>query len=267
MIYAGHPAPGVQVLVNLGGATVFKGITDTTGQFSTGALEPGVYAIEVRGPKVVPPVRYFLVLSGARPVGQTMTNAAGDLAMQAQVRRPTSLRGQVSANRIIVLPGGTPPPGARPVGLPVAASLSSSPRPVSQPAVASQKPSANVATAPVRAAVPNAAAAVVRSTNQSPVMPSPRANLPQPATVIVPSARPASSPARSIPQTAPIVTGSVAATQATGYRIIGGKRYLWVPSAPGSNLGHWVLATPQPGGSNASGSALPTTSSISQGRR
>src|SRR5687768_10436105 len=83
--FASNTAPNVQVVVKKGFSTVFKGITDGTGKFSTPALEPGPYRFELRAPKTVTPARYFLSLAGARPIGQTMTNPGGDLVMEAEV--------------------------------------------------------------------------------------------------------------------------------------------------------------------------------------
>ena len=259
VVYAGHPAPGVQVIVKTGGAAVFTTITDGTGQFATGDLEPGQYLIEVRGPKVVPPVRYFLVLSGARPVGQTLTNAGGDLAMQAQVRRPTSIRGQVSASRIIVLPGLNPAGSATisaGATTPVSPINARQPAPIAalrqtpvttvagmqarSPSTVVTTPSTLPATRPTVAAPANPTRPnVAASANAT----RPAVAAPSNATRPVP---PTGSSVRSTPlplQQAPRVTRS---PSITGSRIIGGKRYIWVPSAPGSNLGHWVPETPQP---------------------
>ncbi|MDQ6626714.1 MAG: carboxypeptidase regulatory-like domain-containing protein [Verrucomicrobiota bacterium] len=254
IVYAGHPAPGVQVTVNKGGTAVFRTVTDATGQFTTGDLEPGEYQIDVRGVKVVPPVRYFLVLSGARPLGQTLTNAGGDLAMQAQVRRLTSIRGQVSASRIIVLPGLNQPTNATSAGAATPASLNNV-RPVAMTAAADQRPSAVGAgtqgRSPSTATTSNSATSVGRSAAAA--APS---NTPRSAVAVASSS---AHPTAASP-TAPAASASTAATPVTGSKIIGGKRYIWVPSAPGSKLGHWVPETPQPAVSNATkpaGAAAP----------
>jgi hypothetical protein len=102
--FAASPAPNVQILAKSGKVTIFQAITDGEGKFSTPPLEPGIYLFEVRGPKIIGATRYFLSLAGARPAGETLTDAAGNLAMQAEVRRPTSVRGQVRATRVLRLP-------------------------------------------------------------------------------------------------------------------------------------------------------------------
>ncbi|MDQ6765011.1 MAG: carboxypeptidase-like regulatory domain-containing protein [Verrucomicrobiota bacterium] len=259
VVYAGHPAPGVQVIVNRGGATVFKCITDATGQFTTGDLEPGEYRIEVRGVKVVPPVRYFLVLSGARPLGETFTDAGGDLAMRAQVRRPTTIRGQVSANRIIVLAGLNPAANATSPGAATTTSGSlSNPRPAAPTAAAGQMPAVG-AGAPVRFGAPPAASTSATSTSRSASRTTTPANASNPSPAGGASARSAQGPL----QTTSRATTSAAPAPLTGSRIIGGKRYIWIPSPPGSNLGHWVPETSQPGARDAAkptGAAAQTTS-------
>ena len=102
--FAASPAPNVQILAKSGKVTVYQAITDGEGKFATPPLEPGIYLFEVRGPKIIGATRYFLSLAGARPAGETLTDAAGNIAMQAEVRRPTSVRGQVRATRVLRLP-------------------------------------------------------------------------------------------------------------------------------------------------------------------
>lgn len=239
VVYAGHPAPGVQIIVNQGGATVFQAITDATGHFSTTTLAPGEYQFEVRGPKVVPPVRYFLVLGGARPVGQPITNAAGDLGMQAQVRRAGSIRGQVSSSRIIVLPGAPPLANATPS----VAATSSSPRDLHQPTLtvaAGQRPSAPLAGASTPSVAPSTTLTRAVPVNRAGVAVANGSNPSLPATAAGSSTRTSTSLQRP-PQNAPVAS----APAVPPYKIIAGKRYVWVPSAPGSSVGHWILETPE----------------------
>ncbi|MFN2476242.1 MAG: hypothetical protein ABR526_07885 [Chthoniobacterales bacterium] len=256
VVYAGHPAAGVQVLVNRGGATVFKGITDTTGQFTTDTLEPGEYQVEVRGPKVVPPVRYFLILSGARPMGQTITNAAGDLGLEAQVRRPVSIRGQVSSSRIIVLNNPVPP--ANP-----------SPSSATRVRVPSAQPVATMA--PTRAPT---VASTASASGPSGVRPIASSSTPPSSWGSAPaSPNPAMTAMRSNPatQSSPLRTPAAATVSIIGAqpsRTIDGKRYIWLPSAPGSKLGRWVLAAPATaaGGSSGAIGAAHTQTNAGSGR-
>ena len=214
---ASNPAPGVQILVKQGRTTVFTGFTDGAGKFYTGPLEPGIYLFEVRGPKVVGPTRYFLALAGARPAGETLTNADGDLAMQAAVRRPRSVTGQVRAMRTMRLPA----PGAPADPMASQSSGAVSPmNPVTAGATAYRAPSSQNAAiiAPASVSSRTAVTPVTRTT----------------------------SPTAIEPQRAGAANGSTASSSVPQPLMLGGKRYVWVPSSSGSSVGRWVLDQRQP---------------------
>lgn len=208
--YASNPAPGVQILVKQGRTTVFAGTTDGTGKFYTAPLEPGIYLFEVRGPKAVGPTRYFLALAGARPAGETLTNADGDLAMPAEVTRPRGVTGQVRARRTLRLP---------PVGAPGEGTASQSSGVVSpiDPVIAGS--TAYRAPSSQRAAI---------------IAPAPASN------------RATLAPAATAPQRLDAGNISMASSPVPRPLMIGGKRYIWVPTTSGSNLGRWVLDRRQP---------------------
>lgn len=220
--FAGNPAPNVQILVKKGGLTAFKGLTDGEGKFNTAALEPGIYQFEVRGPKIVGPARYFLALAGARPVGETMTNADGDLAMQAEVKRLTSVRGQVRATRVLRLPAPTPPESVA-TSAPVAA----------VPGRGFASGMSRATSGPTAYRAPGQAAT------------APRANLPGTSQVPAAAPRTAIPNGRAAASASPAII-SIGSSPIMKPRIIEGKRYLWVPTTSGSRLGRWVLDPRQP---------------------
>jgi hypothetical protein len=237
---ASSAAPGMQVVVKAGRATVFDGITDGTGRFVTAPLEPGVYTFEVRIPKnvVPPPARYFLALSGAKPVGDPMMKKGVPLMMGAEVRRPTSVRGQVTARRVTIVPAATTTAAATPA---VTAPATSAVRPTYPGAtIGLRSPPAAVTTAPSRTSATPAAArpAAARATAQ------PAPMMRRAATTTQPVAAPTQS-----------TTGGLAVKPPTNEpRMINGRLHAWVPIAPGSTLGRWVperaerssTATPRP---------------------
>jgi hypothetical protein len=218
----------VQILVKKGSATAFQGITDGAGKFFTPPLEPGIYQFEVRAPRIVGATRYFLALAGARPLGGALTNAFGELAMQAEVRKPVSVRGQVRAFRVMRPPASadTETTNGSSTSVPSPWSASNIPAPVM--VNRSAAPFSGNATSARSAAPPNANA----------VAPAPR------------TAASSQSPLGSAPGT----SVSVARSAVPEPRIIGGKRYVWVPVASGSGVGRWVLDP----GYRASPAAAPT---------
>ncbi len=155
--FASSAAPGVEVVVKAGRASVFQGLTDASGRFVTAPLEPGIYTFEVRIPKnVVTPARYFLALSGAKPMGEALMKPGVPLLMQAQVRRLTSVRGQVTARRVIIVPAtGTTTTSTTGANAGSATSTATTTaartttRPVSQEAAAPAPTSEGVASRPV----------------------------------------------------------------------------------------------------------------------
>jgi hypothetical protein len=101
-------AANLEVTVVSGDTTVYKGYTDGTGRFETTPLEPGIYIFQLRIPRtMITPCRYTLVLGGARPLGDALVGAGVALGMNAQVRRPGPVRGQVTGRRVILVPPTT----------------------------------------------------------------------------------------------------------------------------------------------------------------
>ena len=297
--FASHPAPGVQVIVKNGGTTVFRGVTDGSGKFYTPPLAPGTYLFDVRGPKVLAPNRYFLALAGARPLGETMTNAAGDLAMQAEVRQGKSVRGQVRAFRVLrnplpvdpalasassasgtgfqnapvpTGPSGYAAPSAQWAATNSSAAMSNAarvqptPRPLTTSTTAArvQSTSRPVATSTAVARVQPTPRPLTTSTtaarvqsNSRPVATSPAVARVQP-TPRVATARSATRTAAVPPAARPPVTRQMSTTAAVPAKpsvassavplplIIGGKRYIWMPTTAGSTVGRWVLDKRQP---------------------
>ncbi len=124
--------PGLEVVALKGSAVVFRGVTDAKGRFQTGPLEPGVYTIEVRTVPNTPPTsaRFFLALAGAKPLGDATFRPGVAVAMNASVRNPAGIRGQVSARGgLVYVPR-------------VAPTVASAPAPVA-PAISAPKPAAS----------------------------------------------------------------------------------------------------------------------------
>ncbi len=116
---AANPVPGLEVLTKKGNAVVFRGVTNTKGRFETGPLEPGVYTVEVRTMPNTPPssARFFLALAGAKPVGEATIRPGVAVAMEAMVRNPAGIRGQVTARGgIVYVPRPSPTHGEHAAG-------------------------------------------------------------------------------------------------------------------------------------------------------
>ena len=232
--FASNPAPGVQVIVKNGSSTVFRGVTDGSGKFYTPPLAAGTYLFDVRGPKALAPNRYFLALSGARPLGEAMTNTAGDLAMQAEVRDGKSVRGQVRAFRVLRNP------------LPM------------DPAMASTSSASGVGfqNAPVPSGPSGYYAPSSQIATTRPVMTAPPASMQtaaRPAAAAQTTARPVTTNQMPVNTSAPAAPS--AARPATPLPLmIGGKRFIWVATTPGSTAGRWVLDKRQPSASQPSAS-------------
>ena len=204
---AASVAPNVQVNVKQGRTKLFTGVTDGSGRFTTVPLQPGVYTFELRALKTAPPAQYFLLLSGAKPVSTAMADKKAVLMMDAQVRTPRSVTGQVTARRLrIATPEGA---AAAPAG-------------VAAPVSAATPAAAGTAAAPARTAV-----AV------------------QPATASRVAAQPQmATPRQAAPSAAASATGL--APRPVGYqtKMINGRPHIWMPIAPGSTLGRWVPGRP-----------------------
>ncbi|MEP6809460.1 MAG: hypothetical protein ABI992_04400 [Chthoniobacterales bacterium] len=196
--------PGLDVVAMRGSAIASKVVTDEKGRFQTGPLEPGVYTIEVRTVANTPPTsgRYFLALVGGRPLGDARIRSGVALAMEVQVRNSAGIKGQVTARGFIYVPrrSTTATTGNAVSTMP---SLPSKPAGTVPHASASARPANATRNAALPAPVGNASAAQPVSVNN--------ANF-----VVVPR------PANVQP------------------RIINGRRYLWVPTVPGSNFGRWL---------------------------
>ena len=241
-----------------GRTKVFEGVTDASGRFVTTPLEPGLYTFELRIPKgFVSSARYFLALSGAKPVGDAMTSPAVPLMMQAQVRRLTSVRGQVTGRRVAVIPtiattatGGTATTTT--AGTTVATRVSAT-----TPArTAGDVPAATVGarmsigsrTIPARrtTAAPRSTGAVsaTATPRTTTTPPAPRA-MTAPRTAAAPptnSGRAVATTRAATPTAAPATTTQGLAARPGNFepRMINGRRHYWVPIAPGSTLGRWV---------------------------
>lgn len=162
--FGSSAAPNVQVTVKQGKTELFKGITDGSGRFTTLPLDPGIYRFELRALKTAPPAQYFLLLSGAKPVTTAMADKKAVLMMDAQVRRPRSVTGQVTARRIRIIAPTPPtaPDQLAPVG--PASRQTAVARPPAPPARAL---ASDVISRP--AATPRAAAAPATTTSPPPV--------------------------------------------------------------------------------------------------
>ena len=297
---AANVVPGLEVVALKGSSTVFKGITDGRGRFETGPLEPGIYTIEVRIAKGMPPTsaRYFLALAGAKPLGNAMIRPGVALAIGAQVRTSAGIRGQVSARGVVYVPApssspasgnrsaataNVPTPAANAIALRTSAP-GPSPGPVASnrpatanPPVASARTRTGARTGAVASPTaistvvsPQAAVAARPIGNQPKIIngrPSPapagsratianasapasnaialRTPTPGPSTGPVARLAPLNRPASANPPVAFARTQAVARTipaPPVKYppKIIDGRRYFWVPIAPGSNLGRWM---------------------------
>lgn len=103
-VFAANPVPRMEVVARQGSTILYRGFTNDRGRFSTGPLQPGIYTIDVLTVPNTPPTsaRYFLSLSGAKPVGEATLRPGIAVSMDASVRRPTSIKGQVTARGGVV---------------------------------------------------------------------------------------------------------------------------------------------------------------------
>ena len=92
---------GVDVTVKKAGKAVYKGKTDTSGSFNTGALDPGAYNIEFRSPKSMnlKGKKLSIAISGGKDAPR-QSHADGShlqagVAMSVDVAKPSKLTGQV----------------------------------------------------------------------------------------------------------------------------------------------------------------------------
>jgi hypothetical protein len=99
---------GLDITVKKNGKAVFKGKTDTTGSFTTGALEPGSYNVELRSPASMDLKGQKLAISVTAGKGaptQSTANGAhlkGGVAMTVDMNKTAPLRGQVTqAGRVV----------------------------------------------------------------------------------------------------------------------------------------------------------------------
>ena len=99
---------GLDVTVKKNGKAVFKGKTDTTGTFTTGAVEPGSYSVELRSPASMDLKGQKLAITVSAGKGapvQSSANGAylrGGVAMTVDTNKTAPLRGRVTqAGRVI----------------------------------------------------------------------------------------------------------------------------------------------------------------------
>ena len=90
------------------GKAVFKGKTDTTGSFATGALEAGSYSVELRSPAAMDLKGQIVSISVAAGKGAPTQSTAdgghlrGGVAMTVNTTKASPLRGQVTqAGRVV----------------------------------------------------------------------------------------------------------------------------------------------------------------------
>ena len=265
---ASSVAPNVQVNVKQGRTTVFTAITDARGRFTTMPIEPGIYTFELRALRTAPPAQYFLLLAGAKPVSAAMADQKAVLMMDAQVRRPRSVTGQVTARRlrIVAPPSASPAPELGPaparattaVAAPATSTVAVPPARATTPARASTgarvavpvRARSTAPTSQVSARPATASDVVTRSIPTQPTPTRPPVTRPPVARPVAPTA---STPAaaRSVPARpaaarpiAPAASAPTARPVNTRTRIINGKPHIWVPVAPGSTLGRWVPGQP-----------------------
>ena len=252
---ASSVAPNVQVNVKQGRTTVFTAITDARGRFATVPMEPGIYTFELRALRTAPPAQYFLLLSGAKPVSAAMADQKAVLMMDAQVRRPRSATGQVTARRLRIAAPQPAPAGPNANQVPIGATATA-PQRATAPAAA---PPRATTPAPARATTPARVAVPVRATSTAPTSPvSARPAIPsgvvsrsiptQPSAARPAAARPVAPTASTRPAAAkpvaPAASTPTARPANTRTRMINGKPHVWVPIAPGSTVGRWVPGQP-----------------------
>ena len=274
----GAAAPGLEVIVRSGSSVVFEGVTDFEGRFATVPLPPGIYTFEVRVPKTIPTLaRYSLALSGAKPVTEPLMRRDIAIMMDAQVRSPRPVRGQVTARNVTLL---TPPATASPRAITAGASTPNRATAPPPATVSSSAPA--LRPAPVRAPASTTPSSTGPSPYQqrvingrlhvweplapgsrlgrwvpeqpgrvrAPTQAGPTTAQPPPAATPSQIARASAVPASAATQSA---TPRPAAAQR---RIINGKWHVWQPSVPGSTLGRWVPE--QPAGARVSPASAAT---------
>ena len=247
-------AANLEVSVVKGGGTVFKGYTDERGRFETTPLEPGVYIFQLRIPKtMITPARYTLALSGARPLGDALVGGGVALALNAEVRRSGPVRGHVNGRRVIIVPAPAPltagaatpsptvnrPVATRTMATPPRSGINST---MTSTATQSAPARSSVAAAPVN----RTAVATPSPTMNNPAVTRTMATPPRSSISSVPTATStASLPLRATlastaSSTAPAPPRLVPRPANSQPRIVNGRRYVWVASAPNSNLGYWA---------------------------
>ena len=102
---------GLDITVKKNGKAVFKGKTDTRGNFTTGALDAGAYSVELRSPGSMDLKGQKLAISvtaGKNAPLQSTANGAhlrAGVAMTVDVDKTAPLRGQVTqAGRVVEAP-------------------------------------------------------------------------------------------------------------------------------------------------------------------
>lgn len=206
--WAAKSVPGIEVVVLNGSTIVFRGVTDGRGRFETGPLPPGIYTVEVRTMPNTPPTsaRFFLSLAGAKPLGEATMRPGVALAMNASVRNPAGMKGQVTARGgIVYIPARGTAQNNNPGSAPTSPTSVNPPRPRTAPT----PPGAR---------------------SMGPLV----ANTP-----VASSAKPGTAPAPSAGATGP---NSPLVRRPAGYqpKIINGRRHFWRPITSGSNLGRWL---------------------------
>jgi hypothetical protein len=108
--------PGLDVAVTQNGKPVYRGKTDDSGSFSTGALQPGAYNVEFRAPKSLSLRGQQLAISVSTGKGAPRTSNAdgkhmqGGVAMSVEVPKTAKLSGKVSAAAGVAADDSAPAP-------------------------------------------------------------------------------------------------------------------------------------------------------------
>ena len=108
--------PGLDVIITQNGKAVYRGKTDESGSFSTGALQPGNYNVEFRAPKSLSLRGQQLSISVSPGKGAPMTSKAdgkhmqGGVAMTVDVAKVAKVSGKVSAAAGVASSDNAPAP-------------------------------------------------------------------------------------------------------------------------------------------------------------
>ena len=107
---------GLDVIVKKDGKAVFRGKTDDSGSFSSGAVEPGTYNVEFRAPKSLSLREQTVAISVSTGKGKPQNSTTdgkymqGGVAMNVDVAKAGKLTGQVTSSKGVVAESSKPAP-------------------------------------------------------------------------------------------------------------------------------------------------------------